>query len=484
MDIIEITPDSFSNEEIILDNDNNQSVNFGSGIELLMNKSENKSNSNKNNVGELNINDINSLENELNDLTNDINIDSIPSVDSNNNSNNENFINNNNDTNYNNKTNEKNIQKESKNIFSSIFNSGKNINSVKEVKNNIDKSIGEKTSDINDTNTWDEYNNYDNVPNNSNVKEELTEEELLRKKFEYLKKLEALERKGANLTKKYSMDSDLQEMMGEYEMLINEKEKDNSVKFQGKMLMACIHGLEFLNNKFDPFDVKLDGWSEQVNENIDEYDDIFMELHEKYKSKAKMSPELKLLFQLGGSAIMVHMSNTLFKSAMPGMDEVMRQHPDLMKQFSQAAVNTMGQNNPGFSGFMGNIFGGLSGGSGGNQHEQIIQNNMNRPPSPIETQLPNRSSRTVNNINNNNNDNNNNNNNKPTNNNNNNNIRPDLNAAKAALAENNDIKNMNGPSISENITSNINDLLKNVKPKDSRGRKKTTSNKNTISLEI
>ena len=43
---------------------------------------------------------------------------------------------------------------------------------------------------------------------------------------------------------------------------------------------------------------------------------------------------------------------------------------------------------------------------------------------------------------------------------------------------------MNGPSISENITSNINDLLKNVKPKDSRGRKKTTSNKNTISLEI
>ena len=265
------------------------------------------------------------------------------------------------------------------------------------------------------------------------------------------------------MTKKYGMDSDLQEMMGEYEMLLNEKEKDNSVKFQGKMFMACIHGLEFLNNKFDPFEVKLDGWAEQVNENIDEYDDIFMELHEKYKSKAKMSPELKLLFQLGGSAIMVHMSNTLFKSAMPGMDEVMRQHPDLMKQFSQAAVSTMGQNSPGFSGFMSNI---LGGNNSVNQHEQIIQNNINRPPSPVETQLPNRSSRSNNNNNNNNNNANNN------NNNNNNNIRPDLNAAQTALADNNDIKNMNGPSISENITTNINDLLKNVKPKDSRGRKK------------
>ena len=43
---------------------------------------------------------------------------------------------------------------------------------------------------------------------------------------------------------------------------------------------------------------------------------------------------------------------------------------------------------------------------------------------------------------------------------------------------------MNGPSISDDVTNNINDLLKNVKQKDSRGRKKTTSNKNTISLEI
>ena len=39
---------------------------------------------------------------------------------------------------------------------------------------------------------------------------------------------------------------------------------------------------EFLNNKFDPFDIKLDGWSEAVNENVDDYDDVFGELHEKY----------------------------------------------------------------------------------------------------------------------------------------------------------------------------------------------------------
>ena len=124
--------------------------------------------------------------------------------------------------------------------------------------------------------------------------------------------------------------------------------------------MAAITGIEFLNNKFDPFDVKLDGWAEQVNENIDDYDEIFGELHEKYKSKAKMAPELKLLFQLGGSAIMVHMTNKMFKSSLPGMDDIMRQNPELMQQFTSAAVNSMQNTSPGFSSFMGNFMPGAS----------------------------------------------------------------------------------------------------------------------------
>ena len=85
----------------------------------------------------------------------------------------------------------------------------------------------------------------------------LSKEEMLREKFSYLRKLEQLEKKGVELTKKYSMESSLSEMMGEYEMIMNEKEKQNSVKFQGNMLSALINGIEFLNNKFDPFDVHL-----------------------------------------------------------------------------------------------------------------------------------------------------------------------------------------------------------------------------------
>jgi len=207
--------------------------------------------------------------------------------------------------------------------------------------------------------SWDGFKSINTIdPDKIAVKENSAE--VLREKFKILRKLEDIESKGGRLTRKYTMDSSLDEMKGEYENIISEKEKSNSVKFQGKMLMAAITGLEFLNSKFDPFDVKLDGWAEQVNENITDYDEIFAELHEKYRSKAKMAPELKLLFQLGGGAMMLHMTNTMFKSSLPGMDDIMRQNPELMQKFTQAAVNSMGNTNPGFTGFMNNVMPNMS----------------------------------------------------------------------------------------------------------------------------
>ena len=82
-----------------------------------------------------------------------------------------------------------------------------------------------------------------------------------------------------------------------------------------------------------------------------------------------MSPELKLLFQLGGSAVMLHMTNSMFKSAIPGMDDIMRQNPDLMKSFTQAAVNSMSESKkPGFGNFMNDMM---------NQNEPQV---LNRGP--------------------------------------------------------------------------------------------------------
>lgn len=242
--------------------------------------------------------------------------------------------------------------------------------------------------------TWDGFQQFNNIPLNPDAsveqKPKKSREELLKEKFNYLRKLERLEKKGIRLSKQYTMDSSLEEMIGEYETIKSEKEKENSVKFQGRMLMAAVTGLEFLNNRFDPFDFKLDGWSEQVNENIDDYDEVFGELHEKYSSKAKMAPELKLLFQLSGSAIMLHMTNTMFKSSMPGMDDILRQNPELMQQFTQAAVNQMGQDKPGFGNFMNDIMNENNGNNDNNRsmNQGQPQGRSAMPPSAMSSPPP------------------------------------------------------------------------------------------------
>jgi hypothetical protein len=346
------------------ENTSKKSTNFGPGIELLMN--DKKKNIDKNDTT-INLDDLDTLESSLNNLSSPDgeNKKSLREARS------DLFTN-------------PDILKEKKDISFNIGNSNNDNISTEPIKLNIEP---EKT--------WDGYQQFNNIPldpdKEVNNKPNISREEELREKFKYLRKLEMLERKGIELSKKYTMESSLLEMQGEYETIKNEKEKQNSMKFQGRMLMAAITGLEFLNNRFDPFDLKLDGWSEQVNESLDDYDDIFGELHEKYQSKAKIAPELKLLFQLTGSAVMLHMTNTMFKSSMPGMDDIMRQNPELMEQFTKAAVNQMGQENPGF----GNFMGGVMNQSQGNMHtngptNSPPQQQYGPPPSPIRTKNPSR----------------------------------------------------------------------------------------------
>ena len=126
-----------------------------------------------------------------------------------------------------------------------------NLKSGKDDLNMNDTSIESKPKPINNfvketinnnenQKTWDGYNTFNNIPLNNDTPSEpkLSKEELLREKFKYLKKLENLEKKGIQLTKTYTMESSLSEMQGEYETLVSERERKNSVKFQGKMLMV------------------------------------------------------------------------------------------------------------------------------------------------------------------------------------------------------------------------------------------------------
>ena len=220
------------------------SVNFGDGIELLMNdKRKNES------KADVSLGDLSKLEEELNDLSNEITIEKAPSK---------------------------------KGLFNEVLHTAP-LETAEPIK--IAKATSEQSKLEEKDNTFGKFNVPLDPDKHVPAKPKLSAEELLREKFKALRNLESLEKRGVKLSKKYNMESNLEEMKGEYELIVSEKERDASCKFQGRMMMAAITGLEFLNTRFDPFDVKLDGWAEQMNENIDDYDEIFAELHEKIDYK-------------------------------------------------------------------------------------------------------------------------------------------------------------------------------------------------------
>jgi hypothetical protein len=171
-----------------------------------------------------------------------------------------------------------------------------------------------------------------------------TYEQIQQEKQQLLFHLERLQKQGYPPSKKYSMASAYEDMQFEYDRLKKQRDVEKSIKFSRKVLMAVVSGIEFLNNRFDPFDIKLNGWSENMMENMNDYDEVFEELHDKYSDSVKMAPEMRLLTMVAGSGFMFHLTNSLFKSSSPKLNDILKQNPDIMKNVQEAAMKNMAQN--------------------------------------------------------------------------------------------------------------------------------------------
>src|SRR5210317_653311 len=159
-------------------------------------------------------------------------------------------------------------------------------------------------------------------------------------KSDLINKLGRLEKKGFAVNKRLNAYSNIEELRSEVKRITYSIDVEQSIRFSRRMLVACVTGLEFLNKRYNPFEIQLDGWSESVMENVDDYDGVFEELYVKYRSKVSVAPEVKLIMMLGGSAMMFHLTNSMFKSVMPNMNDVMKQNPDLVKNMMAAVQNT------------------------------------------------------------------------------------------------------------------------------------------------
>jgi hypothetical protein len=177
-------------------------------------------------------------------------------------------------------------------------------------------------------------NNYNQPNSESNIQEvkQLTPQEIRMKKIELLRKLSEIKTKGFQLTKDYDFNSSIEEMEYEYEILKSFADKRNGIKMYKNILLQSTSVIEFLNDKYDPFDFHLSGWSEHMSVESDNWDDVWEEIYEKYKGTGKkMAPEVKLLYLIVASASAFHFSKS-FSSKLPGLDSVLTSNPGLLSK--------------------------------------------------------------------------------------------------------------------------------------------------------
>jgi hypothetical protein len=167
--------------------------------------------------------------------------------------------------------------------------------------------------------------------NSSDYDEPKSPRTVLREKRKLLFKLKRYEKKGYKLSAKFSIHTPLEEIQCEYETIRKESNLENSLKVSKNILISVCSVLEFLNNKFDPLDIVLDGWSEEINEDVEQgdYDEVLEDLYDKYADTVEMGPEIKLLMMIGGSAVKFHLCHTVLKTIIPGAETLLKQNPGL-----------------------------------------------------------------------------------------------------------------------------------------------------------
>jgi hypothetical protein len=323
-------------------NDSEPSSSFGPGIELLMNEKK------KAPTGSMNIDlgELDKLENELNNLSTS--------------------------------SNETKTLGGLGNTFSNFFGLGGSGSQESTSKPTNDSSLGQATAEsMGNTKTWDGFAKINEIPQTGpSSGSRMNDREKRRKKRMMIKKIEEWYEKGLiKQNPHFNLDSNYEEVEDEYETALEDKRKKDSIKLQGWWFMTAVNSIEYANSAFNPFDVNLDGWGEQVSEDIDSYEEIFAELHDKYKG-GKLAPELSLLLRLGFSAAVVNFTNKALSSATPAFNDVIKQSPELMKMFTNATVSSMSQASPGFA-MANNIM--------KDSQNQGPSRNMGPPPAPVET---------------------------------------------------------------------------------------------------
>ena len=199
------------------------------------------------------------------------------------------------------------------------------INSYKEKeKDNNDKNDDEfNFNDFNledkDTKQEEKENKYEEInPNDfkemldNGEFEKLTPQQQRITKYDLLMKLATLVKEnGIQITSDYNMNSDYYDIKREYDYHVRVRSKKRAISTIYSGVICIAKAMEFLNKKFDPFGLDINGFTLNLEASREEMLDVLTELYDKYfgLQGGEISPEMQFLLIIIKALILTMVSN-------------------------------------------------------------------------------------------------------------------------------------------------------------------------------
>jgi len=176
----------------------------------------------------------------------------------------------------------------------------------------------------------------------------MSDEHLLREKYDMLRKFKRFQAAGLPMRKNFTLESPLEEMRMELEFIKKEKDMDATIKQFCDWFITGMSAMEWSSKNvplMKAFGLKLDGLSESAQMNVVDMEEDFEELYDMYGDSIKMHPLVRIPIRTCMMVYMVHLTNQMaMKAPIPNIDEVLRTNPDIARQLATAAMQQQTQN--------------------------------------------------------------------------------------------------------------------------------------------
>ncbi|KAJ3036327.1 hypothetical protein HDV00_002799 [Rhizophlyctis rosea] len=168
-----------------------------------------------------------------------------------------------------------------------------------------------------------------------------SEDGIRRQKSYLLHQYELKNKDGRYSSKVLTMDCDLREIKDELQFVETRRDMEGSLGLWRTGLVVLADGLVEVNNWVNPMNIDMREWSQRINfevMNKGSYDEVLLELIEKYRSSVAVGPELHLLMMMGMSFGSTMVTKRIEKTKLEQLDKLRKAQEKQMDDVIEARV--------------------------------------------------------------------------------------------------------------------------------------------------